>query len=606
MSPFRHVRRPAGWVHALVADWTGRFVATLSTPGLLVATMFFAASLTPSLLPRTWGMQGVLSGFSIAAGYGVGVFGRWLWGYLELPFPSARVQRFATLGAAALSVATALVFLRTAAEWQNSIRVLMELEPVDSAHPFKVGGIAVLVSIGLLAVGRLFGLTFRVIQRRLRRYLPRRVANVLGGVIAVALFWNVVNGVLFQRGIRALDASFQQVDALIEADRQPPDNPLRTGSAASLLSWEDLGRRGREFVSSGPQLEELADFFLPDEEALTDPIRVYVGLNSAETIEDRARLALEELVRTGAFERSVLVIATPTGTGWIDPSAIEVLEYLHRGDVATVAVQYSYLASWLSLLVEPEYGVETAQAVFGTVYGHWARLPEDERPALYLHGLSLGALNSERSADFYDVIGDPFQGALWVGTPFRSEPWRLRTAQREPGSPAWLPRFRDGSVVRFTNQHDALEISGATWGPVRIVYLQYASDPVTFFQQGAVFREPEWMADPRGPDVSPELRWYPVVTALQLAVDVAAGHQSPLGYGHRYAPEHYVDAWRAVTDPAGWTPGERASLKRELRERADARERGERPGGATEASRVVPATSSGRGATVVPGARPGR
>jgi uncharacterized membrane protein len=72
---------------------------------------------------------------------------------------------------------------------------------------------------------------------------------------------------------------------------------------------------------------------------------VYVGLNSADSAEDRARLALEELMRAGGFERSVLLLATPTGTGWVDPAAQDTVEYLHRGDIASVAVQYSYLNS---------------------------------------------------------------------------------------------------------------------------------------------------------------------------------------------------------------------------------------------------------------------
>jgi uncharacterized membrane protein len=567
----RRIQRPALEARRFVTHWLGRFVATLSTPGLLVATLFFAASLTPSLLPRTYGMQGVLSGFSLAAGYGLGVLGRVLWRYLELPVPRAHAQLVVTSVAAAISAATALLFLRTAAEWQNSIRILMELEPVDSAHPFRVGLIATFVGVSLLGVGRLFQLTFRVIQRRLGRFLPRRVANVVGGALSVVLFWSVVNGVLVQRIVRGLDASFQQVDALIEQDLDPPVSPMRTGSAASRLSWDELGRRGREFVSSGASATELRAFF-DGNTPVHPPIRVYVGLNSAETIEGRARLALEELRRVGAFQRSVLVIATPTGTGWVDPSAMDALEYLHRGDVASVAVQYSYLPSWLSLLAEADYGVETAQAVFAEIYGHWTRLAADRRPDLYLHGISLGALNSERSADFYDIISDPFMGALWAGPPFRSATWLARTQQREPGSPAWLPRFRDGSVVRFTNQHNSLDIPGADWGAVRIVYLQYASDPITFFEPRALYREPAWMQPPRGPDVSPELRWYPVVTWLQLAVDVVAADQSPRGYGHVYAPEHYVDAWRAVAHPQRWTDDEVERLKGWLRARADARD----------------------------------
>src|SRR5690606_26282940 len=112
---------------------------------------------------------------------------------------------------------------------------------------------------------------------------------------------------------------------------------------------------------------------------------------------ERAALALRELVRQGGFDRSLLVVIVPTGTGWVDPAAIDTLEYLQRGDVASVAVQYSYLTSWLSLLFEPEQGEEAARGLFDAVYGYWSRLPRDRRPRLYLHGLSLGALNSQQS-----------------------------------------------------------------------------------------------------------------------------------------------------------------------------------------------------------------
>jgi len=96
---------------------------------------------------------------------------------------------------------------------------------------------------------------------------------------------------------------------------------------------------------------------------------------------------------------------------------------------------------------------------------------------------------------------------------------------------------------------------------MRIVYLQYASDAVTFFDFHALYREPDWMKQPRGPDVSPDLTWYPVVTMLQLALDMAMATTSPMGYGHVYAPEHYVDAWMAVTDPQGLAPGDVDRLK---------------------------------------------
>jgi uncharacterized membrane protein len=548
----------------------GRFKASLSTAGELTGTLFFAASLSPSLLPRPYVMQGVLSGFALAAGYGIGVAGRWLWSYLELPLPREQVQRLTLWVATTISLATAFLFLREASEWQNSIRLLMELEPVDSARPFRVGAIAAVVFTVLLGAGRLFAVTFRAVSRRLGRRIPPRVASVAGLFVSATIFWSVIDGVVFRFALAAADRSFQRVDALIEPDLEAPAAPMSAGGSESLIAWDDLGRAGREFVSSGPTARALEGFL--GEPAL-EPIRVYVGLNAAETIQERVRLAVEELNRVGAFERSVLVIVTPTGTGWVDPAAMNPIEYLHRGDVASVAVQYSYLPSWLSLLVEPEYGLETAALLFSEVYGQWRELPRDSRPALYLHGLSLGALNSQQAADLYDVIADPFAGALWSGPPFRSATWRELTRQRAPDSPAWLPRFRDGSIVRFMNQHGMSNAPGTAWGPLRIVYLQYASDPITFFEPEVSYRSPEWLEHPRGPDVSDRLRWYPVVTMLQLLADVAVGDRSPPGYGHVYAAAHYIDAWLEVSSPQGWTEMRIARLKAHLADlkRVDAR-----------------------------------
>jgi uncharacterized membrane protein len=375
------------------------------------------------------------------------------------------------------------------------------------------------------------------------------MSNAIGVIAAVALFWLVINGVLFRAALHVAEASFREYDELIELETEPPTAPLKTGSSASLLAWDKLGRAGRKFISSGPTGEDISAF---SGRAALEPVRVYVGLRSADTPEARAKLALEELKRVGGFERSVLIVVTPTGTGWVDPAAIDSVEYLHDGAVASVALQYSYLASWLYLLVEPGYGADVARALFKEIYGYWITLPRDSRPRLYLRGISLGAANSEQSTDLIEVMGDPFAGALWSGPPYSSKLWRWLTDRRDPGSPAWLPRFRDGSFVRFMNQHgeaaDPASGPSAAWGPMRVVYLQYASDPATFFDYRSLYREPDWMLPPRGPDVSPQLRWYPVVTLLQLTLDMFMATNAPIGHGHVYAPAHYIDAWIEVAE----------------------------------------------------------
>jgi uncharacterized membrane protein len=409
----------------------------LSATGIVFGTLFFAASLTPSLVPRTTLTQGALAGGCFAVAYGLGAFLRRLWAYLEVPEPTARVARVLKILSAVFCVAIAAVFLWRADNWQNSIRRLMGMAPVTDFRPFLVC-LTALATFGVaLALARLFQLASFSTKKRMSRYLPRRVANVLGVSVAFVLFWSLVNGVFVRVALDLLNSSFRARDALFEPERSKPVDPAQTGSTASLVDWSSLGRAGREFVATRRTAAEISAF---THRSAIEPIRVYVGLNAAGTAAARAQLALAELKRVRAFDRSMLIVVTPTGTGWIDPSAMDAVEYLHHGDVASVAIQYSYLSSPLSLLVQPEYGSEAARLLFHEVYGYWTTLPKDKRPKLYLHGLSLGAMNSEKSVELFETIGDPINGALWSGPPFGSRLWRSltdgRNASRPHGSPS--------------------------------------------------------------------------------------------------------------------------------------------------------------------------
>ncbi len=529
----------------------------LSIVGVLLGTVFLSVSLAPSLLPRPTAVQGLLAGVSFAIGYGLGVAGLALWKFLQLPVAGPRLTHRLALAAAVLCALIAVSFLWQASSWQDSLRAMMGMEESGGLRPAAVGPIAALVFALLLTLARLFRRTFHFLSLKLAHFVPPRISHLVGIVASVLLFWSAVDGVLFNFLLRTADQSFQQLDALMEVDLPRPERPEQTGSAESLLSWQQLGRQGRRFISGGPDAEDLSSFFGT---AMPAPVRVYVGLNSADTPEQRARLALEELKRVGGFARSVLILVTPTGTGWVDENSQNPVEYLLRGDVATVAVQYSYLNSPLALLTQAAYGAENARAVFVEIYGYWRTLPAATRPRLFLNGLSLGSLNSDLSFDLFDIIDAPFSGALWSGPPFRNESWRRMTRDREPESPAWLPRYRGGSVVRFMNQESGLLQGYGAWNDFRIVFLQYASDPITFFDHSIAWNEPDWMREPRGPDVSPDLRWFPLVTMLQLAADMVVG-TAPSGFGHEYAAADYIEAWLALIEPEGWTPSEIARLR---------------------------------------------
>jgi uncharacterized membrane protein len=433
-------------------------------------------------------------------------------------------------------------------DWQNAIRRAMGMPPVPAGLPVLIAIVGVPVALFLIGLARLFNAFATLVSARLAKLVPRRIALLVGFAAAAALFWTIGNGLLLRTALHELDSSYRHIDALLPAELSAPDDPSKSGSSKSLVAWASLGAQGRERVVAPPSKSDIASLAAG---AAMEPLRVYVGLNSAKTVDERAELALAELKRVSAFDRAALVIATPTGTGWVDPAGMAPLEILYRGDVASVSVQYSYLPSWLSLLVEPDYGADTARAVFRVVYGYWRTLPKERRPRLYLFGLSLGARNSDLSADFLDIIADPYQGALWVGPPWDSVTWRKVTALRAAGSPVWLPRFRDESLFHFTTQRNELNEANTRWGPMRMVFLQYPSDPIVFFESASLWRPPSWMQQ-RAPDVASEIHWIPVVTFVQQICDMMTATTTPRGVGHVYAAAHYLDGWVAVTEPQGW------------------------------------------------------
>jgi len=524
---------------------------------ILFAALCFCASLTPSLMPRDPVVQGILGGTVGFIGYVIALFTLWLWRFMELPLFGKNIRDIFHWPLFLAATAVAIFALAMAADWQNATRAAVGIDPVDSAAPLVIAPVAAAMFLALGMVSRIFAFSLARVVGRLKQFLPTRMSLVIGFAAVAWLYWAAVDGLLISRLLAMADSSFEAADTLIEPDLPQPENPWQSGSSASLLDWEEIGRWGRRYVSWGPTADEISQF--AGRTAL-DPIRVYVGRRSADTPRQRAELALKELIRAGGFDRSVLVVVVPVGTGWLDPGGHDTLEFMLGGDVATVAVQYSYLTSALALFTHPEYGIDQARHLFDVVYDHWAALPKENRPKLYVHGLSQGSLNSQITLPLLDVLGDPISGALWTGSPFLSPFWQDVRSGRHPESPAWLPLYGNGSLARVMIQDGRMGHQDARWGPIRIVFLQYASDAIVVFSFDTAFQRPDWMRGERAPDVSDKLSWYPLVTMFQTALDMTISLNIP-GHGHYYKPADYIDAWAAVLDPPGWSAEKSKALK---------------------------------------------
>lgn len=519
--------------------------------GLFVGAIFFAFSMTPSLLPRPPILQGLLAGLVFAVGYGMGVGGVKLWRYFELRELNQKHQKWAfdtlnVIGVFAVAYTTLKWRI-----WQNSILSVMDQPIIEESHPvFMMILVTVIAAILLIALGRLIGRWFRWFMNKLHKVVPRRISRVAGFVFALILFVMLISGVLVSNIYDIVDHMAGNANNLTDDGAVQPTDPLKVGSAASLIAWDTLGKAGRNFVSVGPSAEEIAAFTGKESQ---EPIRVYAGLQSADSYDERAQLVLDEMLRVGAFDRSILIITTPTGTGWMDPYAMDTIEYLHNGDTANVSMQYSYLSSQATLVFHPEKAGLSANSLFEKVYTHWTTLPEDARPALYLFGISLGSFGSEQSAKLHQIMYDPIDGSLWTGPPFVNQTHKELVNDRNDDSPYWLPTYEDGSLVRFTSAQNNLGNYTTDWRGMRLIYLQYSSDPMVFFSSSLFLRSPEWLEEPRADDVSPMLSWHPVVTFFQIAFDlIVSVSAAPLGYGHNYAPEHYIDSWVELTDPEDW------------------------------------------------------
>lgn len=524
----------------------------------MLGLFFFAASLTPSLIPRGPIVQGILGGSVVASGYLLGRILDLLWRAADLPRPAGWTARAFMIALVIAVLALAAWTVTFYLEWQNELRGKMGLDPVDAKHLSTIFLWASLVFGFAYLVGALIAALFRWIRARFYRFMPARRANVFGVLCVVLILFVVTRDGILDRVVTALDESYEAAQILFDVAPPLPGKSSQTGSATSLVDWSAMGQPGRDFVTSGPDARAITAF---SGKPAMDPIRVYVGRANGETAMERAQLALAELKRLNAFERDVLIVASPTGTGWMDPGAHDPVEYMHNGNIATVSVQYSYLQSPLALVMETRTGLDQASALLKVVHDHWKTLPEFERPRLYVHGLSLGAWSSMYATNVFRLLDDPIDGAFWAGPPFPSTFWQSMQRARNPGSPWVLPEIGEGSLVRYASHFADASQAPGNWGNMRIVFLQYSSDPIVLYEPFSLWRAPPWMRDPPAQDVSEHLTFIPVVTQFQLALDMALSFGAPEGHGHAYYAQDYISPWVEVTSPKDWSEEDTNRLK---------------------------------------------
>jgi uncharacterized membrane protein len=590
-----------------LAAWLNPVVASPAAPLETFAAM---DAIGPSLMPRTSRLQGVAMGLSVLGARATAGAAERLTG-LVLPEGAPLARQLATRAAVgAGGTALALLPERDGERlWMASARTAGRLlragavggavhdlgHAVQARYPAQRAARPLVVSAAL-AGGLLFwgARRMRASEGAVARWplpqtttLPATLATsyavtAVGTGLARGYVWSrgalesyfgpgpgkrllarLVNAGVWAAGATAAyNAGVSYVGRANEkvepAYATPPATPLVSGSDDSLLPFADLGQQGRRYVTDVVTPELIKGVM--GEEALAQPIRAYVGFNSEPLYPTgRAELALAELDRAGAFDRSVLLLVSPTGTGWVDHTLIETAEFLTRGDIATCCVQYGRYPSFLSVQ-KVALGRSQFRLLLWGVQQRLADRPPERRPRVLVFGESLGAWTSSDVVMFQGIEGFDHYGidrALWVGLPWLAKWSRMGMAR---GSSTLVP---EGTVGVFDRHEQLAALDDTQRKRLRATILSHDNDPIAVLGPELLIQPPWWLADgQRGRGVPEAMRWRPLITFIQTAMDAANAMVSVPGEFGSFGHDYRADMVRFVRDAYGLPDASEQQLDR--------------------------------------------
>ena len=525
----------------------------ISLIGVVGALVMYGVSVSPSLLARSWQWHAVASGVLSAVGYIVGLT---IQRFYALVVPRLGVEITAPQSVsiafrAVLLLGFFLWFLRWLLQSYRERKHANHLVGMrgETLGEYLLGTFCAFILM-LALLGIAWGLQWigRAIVSVLSQWMHMVFALALSLLILVVIVYALTSQVLLKLGINFFTRHARKMNNRTAKGIVQPQVPERSGSPHSRSSWRAVGGQGRVFLGRGPSRADI--------EAVTgcsamEPIRVYAGMpEEGQSLQSAADLVVEELHRTGAFDRAVLLIATSTGSGWVDEWQVQPLEYLTRGNCATASMQYSFVPSSINFLTDLDVSEEAAVILFETIRRAADEIPEDRRPALFVCGESLGAYASQHVfSGIVDVLSRT-DGALWVGTPAFTPMHAELTAIRHRGSPEVAPVVANGRHVRFVNVPENLwaDVYGrelGDWNYPRIVYAQHPSDPVVWWNSELVWHKPDWISEKVDGDVSPHMQYTRGATYIQVLVDMPVAGTAPGGHGHTYH-EELIPLWEAI------------------------------------------------------------
>ncbi|MGV0344366.1 alpha/beta-hydrolase family protein [Corynebacterium lehmanniae] len=545
--------------------------------GLAGAEVATWGAVSPSLLPHSWWATAANVGVLQGMGHGFATVASQALRPVRSDEPQSLLPGPVRLAMTGVTAGVFVTSLRRRAHQEKL---------VESDEKFKVSPQILGITLGTLGYGvvLLVGDAIQTFIDAINELLGKKLPPVASWPLAIAgggaLLILVGDQMVVRRFAVRVSRQAQELDREFMRGADQPKRPERSGSPDSAVDWNTMGRQGRAVVAGGPRKEDIER--LVDGGAM-EPIRIFVGLDTerdqAPDFEEMAAVAVEEMRRTGAFERRHIAVMSAAGTGWINDFHTSGFEFVTRGDSAVVAMQYSYLPSAYSYLADRKNPVNSSRVLIEAIRSELEQLDPETRPKLYVGGESLGAYGVSDAFETVEEFLEQTSGGVFTGTPGFASNHSYLTRHREKGSPQRLPLIDGGRHVRFTAhpahlRHDFRGHSYAnTWVEPRFVFAQHASDPVVWWEPSLAWKAPDWLREPgsRGEpapaaqhlDALDTMRWMPLVTYWQIGIDQLPSKDYPSPHGHNYHDET-VAYWNAVIHGAGDDADEAALSRPEL------------------------------------------
>ncbi len=409
------------------------------------------------------------------------------------------------------------------------------VEGAGKRAALRAAAVGVASGIGFAAATTGEQLAARTLERGLARVL-RRDPGALGTLTS----HGIILGTLAAGGIVALNTltgQIQRRDDIVEpAYPEPPTSIHVSAGPASRMPFDSLGKEGRRFVLMALSPDEITAIM--GEPAIA-PVRVVGGYESADGIEERAALTLQDMEDCGAFDRGLICVGSPTGVGYFNYSVAEALEYLTRGDCATVVPQYALVPSALALTVTEE-AEHLTRLVLEGIWRRLGQVPAHDRPKVVLIGESLGAnvaldvaASSGGHARIATLTDLGVAGGIYFGVPFRTRLWH-----------AWR---RDAHAVDPRGQLELVsqpdEASPLPPGGMRHLMVIHHDDPVNKYGFAMIVQPPWWMGPPdtRPPLVPREVKFRPITSFVLATIDLFNGMESKPGAFVRRGHDYRID-----------------------------------------------------------------